>query len=344
MDTAEEYNDLDLGFDLELEPDPDEPEKINPYDQDFPYPIYAIQEKNPNKKHITRIVITEAKELNEKGYGIFWSINMLNEAEKRQVANLDNVLCRYNFIDLDSDNKNLDWIKILESPLVPSMVIETRSGFHVYWKNKDLGKDVAQFREIQKRLIEFFESDPMCKDALRLLRVPSFKQWKHCHKGEDPFVVERIFKTEIAYDTEDFLSTFFPSKDQVKVNVVSDRDSFLRHRDSTSKRWDISWETLINMDQKELLIRLSGKSYVNGENYTFLKNSNGTEQIVVNGISTSCFIRGNEIVADTGYGNNIYNWLRWGEYNNSDREIIEILRDVVPEMFDVNRSKSDVQV
>lgn len=297
----------------------------------FIYPLFAMQEKG-EKRGVRKINIDEAVKLNEEGNGIFWSVNMAQSAVQRLVSDINNVNINYHFIDLDGENKSLQWLKIIESPLIPSLCVETYSGFHVYWKTI-YGNDLENFTEIQKRLIEYYDSDKACKDALRLLRCPSFLQWKHFGKNKKPFEVEVVFKTDLSYSLEDFLATFLPSEDERKVTICDDRSAFMKHRNENQLQWSLSWDKFLQLDQKELLERLSGTAYVNGEEYTFITNANGTEQICVNGKSTNCFMRGNDIVADRGYGNNIFNWLRWADYNNTDKDIIQILRHLVPEMF-----------
>lgn len=299
----------------------------------FIYPLFVLQEKDKsNKGSCFNIDIGDAVDLNEQGYGVFWCVNMASNSKERLASNRDNVEIRFNYIDLDGNNKQLQWIKIIESPIIPTLVIETYSGFHVYWKNIS-GNDVETFKEVQKRLIEYFDADKACKDVLRLLRCPQFKQWKHYHKDKTHFNVDKVFSTELSYTNDDFLSTFLPSEDDNRVSIESDKESFMKLRTENKNIWSICWDKFLAMSQKELLQRLSGTEYVNREMYTFFPNSNGTEQIVVNGLSTSCFIKGNEIIADKGYGNNIFNWLRWREYNNTDKDIILILKHIVPEIF-----------
>lgn len=44
------------------------------------------------------------------------------------------------------------------------------------------------------------------------------------------------------------------------------------------------------MDTKTMLLEISGSSWVNGEVIDFVRNHNGTEQIIINGRSTGAWI------------------------------------------------------
>lgn len=81
------------------------------------------------------------------------------------------------------------------------------------------------------------------------------------------------------------------------------------------------------LDNMGLLEKLSGTSYVNGEVYDFRKNGNGTQQIIVDGKPTSCWIDSeNKIGSYSGGGPSVIQWLGW--FNHSPRQAYEIVKTV----------------
>jgi hypothetical protein len=68
-----------------------------------------------------------------------------------------------------------------------AMIIETNSGFHIYWIMQ--GASVSKFVPIQKALVQKFDSDPMITNLSRVMRLPGFYHMKNPSK---PFLVRVI--------------------------------------------------------------------------------------------------------------------------------------------------------
>lgn len=272
----------------------------------------------------------ELQAFNNQGYGIFWCRNMNTDQEhpgKREKIKVKDTDITCYFIDMDDGTKNEMWKRIIESPIIPSMVIETFRGFHVYWYTDQV--TLETFEDIQKRLIDYYGSDPKCKDVVRVLRVPGFKQWKH----QEPFVVELIWDDERLVYTDKQMQEAYPMSKQVARTIRDPKRTFIDYARNTEEGV-LNWDRLCSMDQGELLLRLSGTDAVGGERYELKDNSNGTKQIIVDGKSTGCFINvAGDIIADFGFSNNVFNWLRWDSYGNQDKDIYQILRMYVPEVF-----------
>jgi hypothetical protein len=58
-------------------------------------------------------------------------------------------------------------------PLPPSIRVQTLKSVHAYWLAAP-GCSIEEWREIQARLIHFFESDPKIKNPARVMRLPGF--------------------------------------------------------------------------------------------------------------------------------------------------------------------------
>ena len=89
--------------------------------------------------------------------------------------------------DLDDGTKAEMWDKFLESPIMPSIVVETARGYHAYWP-LDAQGDVFLWERIQSTMNEYFGADKAIKTAAHGMRMPS--SW-HCK--DEPFLVRVVF-------------------------------------------------------------------------------------------------------------------------------------------------------
>jgi hypothetical protein len=73
-------------------------------------------------------------------------------------------------------------------------------------------------------------------------------------------------------------------------------------------------------NSKRHLEVFSGSSFVRGETYSFKNNRNGTYQIIVNGKSSSCWIRKDGSIGSLSGGSpSIIQWIRWFERHVSNQ-------------------------
>ena len=91
----------------------------------------------------------------------------------------DDSITRINaqFVEMDDKSFEEQQALIDAFSLPPSMIIRTRKSLHTYWFVKDA--KVAQFRPIQKALVQHFGGDPACVNESRVMRLPGFY---HCKK------------------------------------------------------------------------------------------------------------------------------------------------------------------
>lgn len=142
--------------------------------------------------------------------GVFYSPNGFNaepaEGKKRRRSK-GNLLClNALFVDLDGGDKAWMRRKIDAFPVVPSLVVETKNGFHVIWlldrSEGPEGQNV--WVETQKGLIAQFDADEACSDTSRLLRMPSSWHCKGLFTGGKAYRVSLVLDTGLKYPLSAF--------------------------------------------------------------------------------------------------------------------------------------------
>ena len=149
------------------------------------------------------------KQLNEQGYNIYFTVN--SGGTKKEQINKINAF----FIDCDcgKDDKgnyfDLDIVKqykqrvlkrVQEFGLVPSFVIDTRNGYHIYWL-VDNAK-VEEFEEVQKKLIHYFNSDERVFTAQFIMRLPNFYWTKYI---DNQYLCTIYQYNDIRYNADEFI-------------------------------------------------------------------------------------------------------------------------------------------
>lgn len=86
---------------------------------------------------------------------------------------------RFNACFVEADNRTIEeqHTRLDACPLKPSIRIETKKSVHAYWLLKGVNPgDVFEndWREVQRRLIAYFDGDPQIKNPSRVMRVPYF--------------------------------------------------------------------------------------------------------------------------------------------------------------------------
>ena len=229
---------------------------------------------------------TKIKEKQKLGCGAFFSVNGF-ENGKRTKENL----CRFNaaYIDYDVakatdkiDNKTLSTLKegafqkIINGPLAPHFVIETRHGLQCLWLLAD-GFDINDYARTEEVLIKHYDADPGAKDVCRVLRMP---QTYHLKDPSNPFLCQLLLdNTETGlkeYTIEDFTSNYyFPSPTTTALPYK--QPSTTPNNILAAKKLPIRWVIERCAEHQDIKI-------------SWQENSNGTLQIIENGKVTSGFI------------------------------------------------------
>lgn len=205
-------------------------------------------------------------ERQQQGYGIFFTVNGFTGG-RRTNETLTNINGFFADIDYpDKVNKTDAAVKqykqellmeMMEDELpIPTYVVETKNGFHVYWilgnplylndLNPTQQEDIKlQYRQVEEAILARFDGDPGAKDAARVLRVPGTIHQKN---PNDPFVVKIVHASpdECRYTFDEMREAFLkkappvgwalvvgenPINDEVKTAIEKeypklDRDSY----------------------------------------------------------------------------------------------------------------------
>jgi hypothetical protein len=256
---------------------------------------------------------------NQEGFGVFWTVNKF-KSEIRTKENLDHIISFA--IDIDGHDKKTKFEKI-KSGLIPSQVIETKSGFHVYFNMKHA--DVKFHKHFMiDRLIPFYGADTNARDICRILRAPNFF---HHKDPSNPFLITEIFKSDAIY-TQEQIAYFY--KDVSETQAVEHRKQISEIKKHFSGSDDL-WREIYEMDCESALERVSGRTCVNGETFTFRNTTAGKKNILVNGKSTSCFIdsQGRIGSSDNG-GPTIATWINW--YQHDWKKTVKYLNEIFTEL------------
>jgi hypothetical protein len=287
--------------------------------------LYRIHDKDsiPGCHSVTSFA--EADEFNAQGWGIFWTVNQFVGA--RKIPNCVKVLSWA--VDLDAGSKQEQLDRINDCLTVPSYVVETARGHHVYFDSID--GDVDNYRDIVERLVEFYDGDERAKDAARILRVPG---QVHC-KGT-PFGIKVVWPDPMkptpsmihAY-TEREMRKAFKRPDAVEQEF--DQKTDLRRNIKIAGGGNL-WEKIWSLDCEQALKQISGRDCVKGEMFSFRRTSNGNLNILVNGKGTSCWIDARKRIGshDKG-GPTIANWIHW--YQRDWKRTVEFIKSAFPEVL-----------
>lgn len=220
----------------------------------------------------------------------------------------------------------------IKSGLVPSLVTETKKGYHVYFLARDA--TVTGYRSILlDRLVPFYNADPKATDLARIARAPGFY---HCKDPANKFLVQFIHKHEVRFTEQELCWFYKPSRDALmRESARKEFQAQLAKANESkigeSKDMDL-WDKIWVLNCEYALLKLSGHQAVGCETYSFRRVSSGNLNILVNNKSTSCWIdkEGRIGSLDRG-GPTIYNWVNW--YQRSPWKTIQYLREVFPELW-----------
>ena len=287
---------------------------------------YALKDDGSEDNPTIPITPKTAKELNDRKYAIHWTVNDFGH-EPRLKKNLKRVLCFA--IDLDNAPKEIQRKRISSGP-TPSLIIESKNGYHVYYNLIENDLTADSYREIiLDHFIDPLGGDSNASDVARILRVPYFKHWKD---QNNPYEVKIAHYTTFIYSVEQ-LKKFFPASD-VRLRQ---RDHIRHMQSETPFMPSDAADTIYSMDQLEALKRISGHPALKGtlaENkiYSFKPIAGNKYNIFVNGKSSAAWIDAKRKIGSTsGGGPTIFQWLNW--YFQDKKKTFEILKQIFPEKF-----------
>lgn len=259
------------------------------------------------------VSLQAARDYNAKGYAILTPVNDIPKGFK-----LDDVTgVKYWYAECDyKDSHKPTLQQILNAFIWPSKVVETKSGYHIYWAAKDGTK--AKYRTIQDRLCALYGGDNNARNINRFLRAPGFF---HMKDVRNPFLCKLVYESEAIY-REDLLLTVLPlSPDEIEEQGSTSMQK------SEYKPSDDFMAWIDSQDQRVLLEQLSGSPLVGGDTFKFVRTSGGKYNTYTNGKQSAWWIDSNGRIgsADKG-GPTIIQFILWyGFY--TFKELMEELKE-----------------
>lgn len=167
---------------------------------------------------------TRRDDLNKIGYEAYFTVNGFKgkpDAKKEHCTSLNAF-----FIDIDG-RKELSEIEAIKQRLMPTYILETKNGYHLYWlldepifrdevTEEEWDKAVARWERIEATVVETLNADKVVKDIPRILRQPDTYYWKKSGDAylggveNAPFKIKGIHKQESATYSMNDMEDAFP--------------------------------------------------------------------------------------------------------------------------------------
>ena len=261
-----------------------------------------LARKIDQKQFDNELLETGLQKYNQMWAWVFFSINSMNPWE-RDKANVTRVNARACEVDDLSKEEQMKLISV--SPLAPSLIIESKKSYHMFWFAKD--GTIENWTKICWGIRNFFWWDPaIASDISRVLRLPGYY-----HKKDitNPFMCN-IVDGNWEYYTEEEMLEAFPD-----TETLAEKEAKAIKKEQQLKQaiWnDDARDRIRAMDSKAMLEKISGTSLVGWDIISFRHNSNWTEQIFCNWKSTGCRIdKVGKIWSTDKGGPNWTNWIAW---------------------------------
>jgi hypothetical protein len=304
--------------------------------------MYRMSDRPDASKAAIECTPAEARYWNtpELGYGVFATVNSFAGPRRKECLTKINAWA----VDMDEGTKEQMQAKLLRSPLVPSIVVETKRGFQAYWAAQD---GVANHWNaiVLERLVPHFGSDANARDLCRILRVPGYL---HLKDPADPFRVRLAWKHRVVY-TERQIGEAFKwvanraehQRHLSEAQRAAEREAKEAARKSALANGQIPteslWDAIWNLDCEEGLLRLSGHWAVSGETYKFTPTGRGKLNLYVDGKSSSCFVDENKRIGSLdGGGPTLVQWLRW--FKHDWKTVVAVLKEIFPQLVEVDEA------
>jgi len=154
----------------------------------------------------------------QKNKDMYFSVNGIKKDLNKKASNLDIVEYRNWFVDIDAGKdedgkyfndeevlirKQYMCETVLKSLPTPTLIVETRNGYQIYWSCIN-GVSADDWNRLELKLHDTISvADHVVKDASRVLRMPN-TTWVKPGKECTPFKVKLILGNPVQYSVEDF--------------------------------------------------------------------------------------------------------------------------------------------
>ena len=173
--------------------------------------LFALNDGKDKSRGTFEVNYEQAVAYNRQGYGIFCTLNEFEGRRKRE--NLKKI--NYWIVDIDEGEKKDMLRQVQNLFLKPTMIVETKRGYHLYWKAKDACLD--NYEDIEDLLIKKMNGDKGVKDPLRLLRCPNFY---HMKDKNNPFLIKIVQNNANLEYTEKQIRCAFNDCRKIKLRPV----------------------------------------------------------------------------------------------------------------------------
>ncbi len=167
---------------------------------------------------------TRRDDLNAQGYEAYFTVNGFKgatDAKKENATSLNAF-----FIDID-DRKDPAELEAIKTRLMPTYILETMRGYHLYWMldetiyreectPEEWDAYVARWERIEQAVVSTLKADPVVKDLTRIMRQPDTFYWKKSGEAwkqgveAAPFKIKGLHKQETANYSMDQMEEAFP--------------------------------------------------------------------------------------------------------------------------------------
>lgn len=217
----------------------------------------------------------------------------------------------------------------------PSLMIETRNGFQLYWLS-DGSATLDNFLKIGNSIYEHFKlcgADKSTVKVMQLMRVPNFYYIKNGEVGK--ITVYETLSTFERYGEAQMLAAFPPSTvyDSAALLTMERKVLKPKYKRILGDPNDI-FIRVINMPLDEVLMKVSKHWLVNGDEILLQKQDTDRSNVVVNGKGSPNFVvrSRNHIYSNNAdeKGPTIVQYLRWywKGVANCDAKIAEGLKEI----------------
>lgn len=303
--------------------------------------LYRMSDLPDSDRAAIIVTRAEAREWNtpDRGYGIFMTVNDFG-GQPRRKENLKQILAWP--VDIDTGSKAEQFARLHSSPLIPSMIIETKRGYQAWWWAAPDAKPEHWNAIVLERLVPYFGADSNARDICRILRVPGYL---HLKDPTQPFRIAEVWRNEVRYTERQMAAAFKWTPDRKAVEDAEAekqrtaareaRERAKREAMATGSYTESLWDAIYDLDCEEGLRRLSGHPAVKGEQFTFQRTARGNLNIVVDKKLTSCWVDSVKRIGSLSKGGpTLTQWLTW--YGNDIKAVIVVLKELFPHLRDVD--------
>jgi hypothetical protein len=277
---------------------------------------------------------------NKKWKWIFFSYNPMTNPSVRGNIHVMKVVTRVAEIDAKhGQEKKQQLLHINKLWQPPSCVVESKNGYHCYRFADDTATKENRHR-ICQNITAHIGWDPNAPKLWWVFRIPGF-----CHNKDpaNPFLVKCVYiDPSVIYSEQQMLSWFKDTKKNcyTEFDKRVKKDLFVAYRKrvnlTTSQKWDTLYKHLSQLDNRDMLYLFSWTWLVRNEHFSFKQNTDWTEQIIVDGNPTSCWIdrSWNIWSSDWGWPTRIQ-WVLW--YRTcSYQELVSYIKQYYPSLLPIN--------